>query len=72
MPGPLSSTQVAQFERDGYLFIEGFLDAEETALLQSACKQDAILQANAMDVRDSQGRAPICRSGIIRAMTSTA
>ncbi len=56
MPGPLTAEQIAQFERDGFLFIEGFLDAEETRLLQEACKKDAILQANAMDVKDSQGR----------------
>lgn len=56
MSGPLSTEQRAQFERDGFLFIEGLLDAEETRLLQAACRQDAILQANAMDVRDSQGR----------------
>lgn len=56
MSGPLSVSQIEQFDRDGYLFIEGFLDAEETELLQAACRQDALLQANAMAVRDSQGR----------------
>jgi len=56
MSGPLSTAQLAQFERDGFILIEGLLDAEETRLLQEACRQDAILQANAMDVRDAQGR----------------
>ena len=56
MPGPLTPDQAAQFDRDGYLFIPSFLDAEETQLLQAACRQDALLQANAMDVKDSQGR----------------
>lgn len=53
---PLSSEQVAQFHRDGYLFVESFLDTEETLLLQTACRADAVLQQHAMDVRDAAGR----------------
>jgi ectoine hydroxylase len=53
---PLLDDQVAAFNRDGYLFIKDFLDAEETRLLQEACRSDAVLQSHAMDVRDSQGR----------------
>ena len=56
MPTPLSLEQVEQFNQDGYLFIESFLDAEETSLLQEACRQDATLQNHAMAVRDSAGR----------------
>lgn len=52
----LTPEQVAAFHRDGYLFIPGFLDAEETRLLSESCRQDALLQSHAMDVKDSAGR----------------
>ncbi len=54
--GPLTEQQVARFHQDGYLFIENFLDDEETGLLQQACRADSIMQQHAMDVRDSAGR----------------
>ena len=57
MPKPnLSAEQVRQFQNDGYLFVAGFLDEEETHLLQQACRQDALLQQNAMQVMDAAGR----------------
>jgi hypothetical protein len=52
----LTDEEVLQFHVDGYLFAEQFLDAEETSLLQQACRTDALLQQNAMDVKDSSGR----------------
>jgi ectoine hydroxylase-related dioxygenase (phytanoyl-CoA dioxygenase family) len=48
--------QVAQFLCDGYLFVEQFLDAEETRLLQQACRADSLLQQQAMRVMDASGR----------------
>lgn len=54
--GPLTDAQYAAFQRDGYLFIEQFLDAEETRLLQDACRADGVLQAHAMAVLDASGR----------------
>lgn len=56
MTSPLSFSQVEQFLTDGYIFVEGLLDAEETRLLQDACRQDALLQRHAMDVKDAAGR----------------
>jgi ectoine hydroxylase len=56
MSKPLSIEQIQQYERDGYLFVTGFLDEEETRLLQETCRGDALMQKNAMDVRDSAGR----------------
>ncbi len=53
---PLSEEQIARFHRDGYLFVEQFLDAEETRLLRDACRADAVMQQHAMDVRDAAGR----------------
>lgn len=52
----LTDDQITQFEEDGYLFVEGLLDADETGLLQDACRKDATLQNHAMAVRDSEGR----------------
>ncbi|MCC6124322.1 MAG: phytanoyl-CoA dioxygenase family protein [Pirellulales bacterium] len=52
----LTDEQVAAFHRDGYVFVKNFLDAEETQLLQTACRSDALLQQHAMDVRDAAGR----------------
>jgi len=56
MTSPLTAEQVAQFNTDGYLFIEGLLDAEETGLLQEACRADAVIQKHAMAVCDAEGR----------------
>jgi hypothetical protein len=52
----LTDEEVLQFYVDGYIFAEQFLDAEEVALLQQACRGDGVLQQNAMDVKDSSGR----------------
>jgi ectoine hydroxylase len=53
---PLTDAQYAAFHRDGYLFVERFLDAEETRLLQEACRADSVLQTHAMAVKDAAGR----------------
>jgi ectoine hydroxylase len=53
---PLTDEQVARFHQDGYLFVEDFLDEEETAVLQQACRADSLMQRHAMDVRDAAGR----------------
>jgi hypothetical protein len=53
---PFTEEEVVQFHVDGYLFVEEFLDAEETRLLREACRADQLLQQHAMDVKDSSGR----------------
>jgi ectoine hydroxylase-related dioxygenase (phytanoyl-CoA dioxygenase family) len=52
----LATQQIASFHRDGYLFVEQFLDAEETALLAQAARHDDQLKAAAMGVKDTAGR----------------
>jgi ectoine hydroxylase-related dioxygenase (phytanoyl-CoA dioxygenase family) len=52
----LSADQIAQFHRDGYLLLPGFLNARETGYLQEAARKDERLQRAGMDVRDTQGR----------------
>jgi len=56
MPPPLTTDQVAAFHRDGYLFVEGLLDSEETMLLTEAARKDEGMQRAAMDVKDTAGR----------------
>jgi ectoine hydroxylase len=56
MTDPLTPQQVIEFSDNGYLLIDCFLDADETRLLQEACRKDATLQSHAMAVRDSEGR----------------
>lgn len=56
MTEPLTTDQISAFHRDGYLFVEQLLDAEEVQLLQDACRQDSLLQSHAMGVKDSAGR----------------
>jgi len=53
---PLSNHQVAQFEHDGYLLVEGLFDPEETELLITVARSDQALQEHAYGRKDSQGR----------------
>ncbi len=53
---PLSDRQVTQFEREGYLLVEGLFDAEETELLITVARSDHVLQEHAYGRKDSQGR----------------
>lgn len=55
-PYVLSEDELARFERDGYLMVEGLLDAQETELLQKTCRADDALQQAAMDVKDASGK----------------
>lgn len=54
--GPLTAEQLADFDRDGYLFVKGLLDPEETRMLVEAARADGRMQKAGMDVKDTQGR----------------
>lgn len=57
MAAPLLSEQeVARFEQDGYLMVEGLLNEEEIELLQQTCRADDALRRAAMDVKDASGK----------------
>lgn len=56
MEGPFTTEQIASFNRDGYLFIQGLFDEEETDLLLTAAKEDSVLQEKAYDVKDTSGK----------------
>lgn len=51
----LTEAQIARFNEDGYLFLEHFLDDEETELLQNISRSDVQLAGDAKDRRDAQG-----------------
>ena len=53
--GPLTTDQIAAFQRDGYLFID-LLDEEEVRMLRQAVRNDNVMQSNAMDIKDTSGR----------------
>ena len=52
----ISDEQVADFHRDGYLFVRGLFDAEETALMLTAARGDTNIIENAFDVEDTDGK----------------
>lgn len=54
---PLNEQQVADFQQDGYLFVENLLDAEEVNLLQTAARADARMRESAMTIADTLGRS---------------
>lgn len=54
--GPLTDAEVAQFHEDGYLFVPGLLNAEETELLLATARGDRQMQEGAFGVEDASGR----------------
>jgi len=52
----ITEADAAAFERDGYLFVENFLDAEETDLVTKAARGDASMQQHALDRTDTSGK----------------
>lgn len=48
--------EVAQFQRDGYLFVPGLLDRDETELLLNTARSDREMQEHAFGVQDASGR----------------
>ena len=57
MPSRLSAAEIAQYERDGFIFVRGLFDAEETSLLRRAMEQDPAIRTHALDRADQQGGA---------------
>src|SRR5688572_17484306 len=52
----MTNIQIEAFRCDGYLFVENFLDAEETRLLSQAARSDDLMKSAAMGVKDTAGR----------------
>ncbi|MCA8986066.1 MAG: phytanoyl-CoA dioxygenase family protein [Planctomycetaceae bacterium] len=51
-----TAAELEQYQRDGFLLIENFLDEEETRLLQESARNDALMKEAAMAVRDASGK----------------
>jgi ectoine hydroxylase len=47
--------EVRRFEEDGYVFVPGLLNAEETALVLETAKADQVMLGHAMGVADTKG-----------------
>ena len=55
MPSVLNTEQRQAFDRDGYVIVRGFFDAEETALLQTAMDKDPAIRGHLYDRHDAEG-----------------
>jgi ectoine hydroxylase-related dioxygenase (phytanoyl-CoA dioxygenase family) len=51
----LSSVQVEQFNRDGYLIVRGLFDREEADILRHAAKADQAFKQHAYNLQDGEG-----------------
>lgn len=54
---PLTATEVAQFQSDGYILLRNLLDTEEIELLRNIAKADAALERDAGSRADGEGGA---------------
>ena len=52
---PLSTTQLEQFQRDGFIILRSLFDAEEIELLGRAAKDDRVLDQNSFGRNDGSG-----------------
>ncbi len=51
----INDAEVARFHEDGYLVVEGLLNADETSLLQEAARGDSGMRGHAFGVDDRDG-----------------
>ena len=52
----ISTTDVAQFQQDGYLIVKNFFSSQEIQKLYSIATTDAVVKDNATNVTDSSGK----------------
>src|SRR5688572_7374180 len=52
----LTEAQIADFHRDGYLFVKNLLDPEETRMLLETAKADHLMMGHAVPIKDAGGR----------------
>lgn len=55
MTSVMNQSQRDAFDRDGYVIVRGFFDAEEAGLLQSAIDQDPAIRGHFYDRGDAEG-----------------
>lgn len=54
-PGPLTVGQLARYEQDGYLLVEGLFDPEEIGLLLRSAREDRALDQHSFGKADGEG-----------------
>ena len=57
MPSMLSRKDVARYDEDGYIFVRGLFDAEETDLLRRAMEEDPAIRDHSLLRADQEGGA---------------
>jgi hypothetical protein len=57
MPSMLSREDVARYDEDGYIFVRGLFDAEETDLLRGAMEEDPAIRDHSLLRADQEGGA---------------
>ena len=72
MPSMLSREDVARYDEDGYIFVRGLFDAEETDLLRRAMEEDPAIRDHSLLRADLEGGATESHSGIARVIASMA
>lgn len=53
----LSDSQIAAFQRDGYVLVRSVFDREETDILRQTAKADAAMKNHSYDLKDGEGGA---------------
>jgi hypothetical protein len=57
MPSMLSRKEVARYHEDGYIFVRGLFDADETDLLRRAMEEDPAIRDHSLLRADQEGGA---------------
>ena len=57
MPSMLTRKDVARYDEDGYIFVRGLFDAEETDLLRRAMEEDPAIRDHSLLRADQEGGA---------------
>ena len=57
MTARLTAADIARYHEDGFVFVRGLFDAEETALLRSAMEQDPAIKSHSLLRADQEGGA---------------
>ena len=68
----LSAAQITDYNKDGYLVVKNFLDANEISKLQQIAFDDGAMRKHAFDLNDRQGKKQNSHFGTSQVMMHTA
>lgn len=68
----LTTEQVAEYDRDGYIIVRNFLSPEEAGKLHSIAVGDDTMKKHSFDLNDQAGKKQNWLCGTARAMILTA